>query len=36
VRRSEIEDQNRFMLELQRQFRIAADVVPDAWMASPR
>jgi hypothetical protein len=31
VRRSEIAEQNRFMLLRQREFRIAADVVTDAW-----
>jgi hypothetical protein len=33
MRRAAIEEQNRFMLKLQREFRIAADVVTDAWMA---
>jgi hypothetical protein len=32
MRRAEIEKQDRYMLERQRQFRIAADVVTDAWM----
>jgi hypothetical protein len=32
VRRAAIEEQNRFMLERQRQFRMAADVVTEAWM----
>lgn len=32
MRRAAIEEQNRFMLERQRQFRRAADVVIDAWM----
>ena len=32
MRRAAIEEQNRFMLERQRQFRMAADVVADAWM----
>jgi len=31
VRRAAIEEQNRFMLERQRQFRMAADVVTEAW-----
>jgi hypothetical protein len=31
MRRSEIETQNGYMLERQRQFRMAADVVTDAW-----
>jgi hypothetical protein len=35
MRRAEIEEQNRFLLERQRQFRIAADVVTDAWTAFP-
>jgi len=35
VRRAEIEEQNRFMLLRQREFRIAADVVTDAWMSFP-
>ena len=33
MRRAAIEEQNRFMLERQRQFRMAADVVTEAWMA---
>ena len=32
MRRSEIAEQNRYLLERQRQFRVAADVVTDAWM----
>jgi hypothetical protein len=35
VRRAEIEAQNRFMLERQRQFRAAADLVTAAWMTFP-
>ena len=35
MRRSEIEEQNRYLLEHQRQFRVAADVVTEAWMAFP-
>jgi hypothetical protein len=35
VRRSEIAEQNRFMLLRQREFRIAADVVTDAWTSFP-
>ena len=31
MRRAKIEEQNRYLLELQRQFRIAADVVAEAW-----
>ena len=33
MRRAAIEKQDRFMLERQRQFRMAADVVTEAWMA---
>ena len=33
MRRAEIDEQNRLMLERQRQFRMAADVVTEAWMA---
>lgn len=32
MRRVEIEEQNRHLLERQRHFRIAADVVCDAWV----
>lgn len=35
MRRAEIEEQNRFLLERQRQFRMAADIVTAAWMAFP-
>jgi hypothetical protein len=35
VRHVEIDDQNRRLLELQREFRMAADVVADAWMGFP-
>lgn len=35
MRRAEIEAQNRYLLERQRQFRQAADIVADAWMAFP-
>jgi len=35
MRRAEIEEQNRHLLARQRQFRIAADVVTDAWAALP-
>jgi hypothetical protein len=31
MRRGEIEEQNRYLLRQQRQFRIAADVVAEAW-----
>jgi hypothetical protein len=33
MRRAEIEEQNRYMLERQRQFRMAADAVTEAWMS---
>lgn len=32
MRRAEIEDQNRHLLKRQHDFRIAADVVAEAWM----
>jgi hypothetical protein len=32
MRRSEIEAQDRHLLERQRQFRLAADIVADAWV----
>jgi hypothetical protein len=35
MRHSEIEEQNRDLLERQRQFRVAADVVTEAWMVFP-
>lgn len=35
MRRSEIEKQNRYQLERQRQFRLAADIVAWAWMGFP-
>jgi hypothetical protein len=35
VRRAGIEEQNRRPLERQRAFRLAADIVTDAWMAFP-
>ena len=35
MRRAEIEEENRLMLDRQRQFRVAADVVAEAWMAFP-
>jgi hypothetical protein len=35
MRRSDIERENRALLDRQRQFRDAADVVTDAWMAFP-
>ncbi len=35
MRHALIEEQNRYLLERQRQFRLAADVVTDAWMSFP-
>jgi hypothetical protein len=35
MRRAEIEEQNRYLLERQRQFRLAADIVASAWAAFP-
>lgn len=35
MRRAKIEEQNRLLLNLQRQFRVAADVVTGAWTAFP-
>ena len=35
MRRAKIEDQNRYLLKRQREFRLAADVVTDAWMKFP-
>ena len=35
MRRAEIEAQGRYLLERQRQFRVAADAVTDAWMDFP-
>ena len=35
MRRAEIEEQNRYLLRQQRQFRVAADVAAEAWMAFP-
>ncbi|MDP1736494.1 MAG: hypothetical protein Q8L23_03535 [Caulobacter sp.] len=35
MRRAEIEEQNRYQLERQRQFRLAADIVAEAWMTFP-
>jgi hypothetical protein len=32
MRKSTIESQNRYLFEHQRQFRVAADIVTDAWM----
>src|SRR6267378_1961412 len=35
MRRAEVESQNRYLLDRQRQFRLAADIVADAWMSFP-
>ncbi len=35
MRRTKIEQQNEYLLIQQRRFRVAADVVTDAWMAFP-
>ena len=35
MRRAQIEAQNHHLLERQRQFRVAADVVADAWTDFP-
>jgi len=35
MRRAEIESQNRYLLNMQRAYRHAADVVAEAWMAFP-
>ena len=35
MHRAEIEAQDSFLLERQRQFRKAADIVTDAWMSFP-
>ena len=35
MRRAAIEEQNRWMLRRQREFRMAADVVTDMWMGFP-
>ena len=35
MRHADIDAQNRRMLELQRQFRVAADTVAEAWAAFP-
>ena len=35
MRRTKIEEQNEYLLIQQRRFRVAADVVTDAWMAFP-
>lgn len=35
MRRANIEQQNNYLLDQQRRFRVAADVVADAWMVFP-
>jgi hypothetical protein len=35
MRRAQIDEQNRYLIRQQHDFRIAADVVTDAWMAFP-
>ena len=35
MKRREIEEQNQHMLARQREFRVAADAVTDAWVAFP-
>ena len=35
MRRAKIEEQNEYLLIQQRRFRVAADVVTDAWMVFP-
>jgi hypothetical protein len=35
MRRAKIKEQNEYLLIQQRRFRVAADVVTDAWMAFP-
>lgn len=35
MRRAEIDDENRRQLDRQRQFRMAADIVVQAWMSFP-
>ena len=35
MRRADVESQNRYLLDRQRQFRLAADIVADAWMSFP-
>jgi len=35
MRRAQIDEQNRYLIRQQHHFRIAADVVTDAWMAFP-
>jgi hypothetical protein len=33
MRKADIDSQNAYLIEHQRQFRVAADIVTDAWMA---
>jgi hypothetical protein len=35
MRRAKIEQQNQYLLDQQRRFRVAADIVADAWMTFP-
>jgi hypothetical protein len=35
MRRALVEEQNRHLLERQRRFRLAADIVTEAWMPFP-
>ena len=35
MRQAEIEEQDRYLLRRQREFRLAADIVANAWMAFP-
>lgn len=35
MRRAAVEKQNQYQIERQRQFRVAADVVTEAWVAFP-
>ena len=35
MRRAKIEQQNEYLLMQQRRFRVAADILADAWMAFP-
>ena len=35
MKRTQIEEQNRYLLRRQREFRLAADVVTQSWMAFP-
>ena len=35
MRRAQIDEQNRYLIRQQHQFRMAADIVTNAWMAFP-